>query len=88
MYTGGPRFWNRGPFRYSDLVRCKARTKRGDQCPNGTNRASGLCHVHDPDLQCGRPTKKGTPCTVATGGGPCERHRDQAKDGGPAALRA
>lgn len=80
MYTSGPRSLDRGPFGYPDLVRCRATTKRGYRCPIGTDRASGLCHVHDPALQCRRLTKKGTLCTVATGGGPCERHRGQADD--------
>jgi len=29
--------------------RCSATTKRGARCPNPTDRACGLCHVHDPD---------------------------------------
>lgn len=60
---------------------CTAITKAGHRCPTGTARPSGLCHVHDPDLQCGRPTRRGR-CGVATDGGPCKTHRDQDPDPG------
>lgn len=55
-------------------TRCAASTKLGAACPI-TPRPSGYCHVHDPAVQCGRPKKDGRPCTVATGGGPCQAHR-------------
>lgn len=56
--------------------RCAETTKRGTPCPIDP-RPSGLCHVHDPAVQCQAITSKGRPCTVATGGGRCARHRDQ-----------
>lgn len=56
--------------------RCTATTKAGKPCPIEP-RSSGLCHVHDPAVQCGATTSRGRPCAVATGGGRCERHRDQ-----------
>ncbi|MFI0741819.1 hypothetical protein ACH4PU_27685 [Streptomyces sp. NPDC021100] len=59
---------------------CVAITKKGYRCPTGTARPSGLCHVHDPDLQCGHPTWKGR-CGVATGGGPCTTHRREPDPG-------
>lgn len=52
---------------------CRAATKTGRRCQINAG-ASGLCHVHDPALQCGAPTRKGTPCGVATGGGRCAQH--------------
>lgn len=55
---------------------CTATTKAGTPCPN-VPRRSGLCHLHDPAVQCGALTKAGHPCAVATGGGPCKRHRSQ-----------
>jgi ribonuclease HI len=57
----------------ADGPRCRARTKAGKPCPI-TARASGFCHVHDPAVLCGAPTKRGTPCGVATGGGRCRAH--------------
>ncbi|SDJ69293.1 hypothetical protein SAMN04487820_101316 [Actinopolyspora mzabensis] len=54
-------------------MRCRTSTKAGKPCPNGA-RPSGLCHIHDPAVQCGGTTKRGTRCTVATGGGRCEYH--------------
>ncbi|MFG3496443.1 hypothetical protein [Streptomyces sp. NPDC047928] len=54
---------------------CTATTKAGHRCPTGAG-ASGLCHVHDPALLCGRPKKRGGRCGVATGGGPCATHAD------------
>ena len=38
-------------------------------------RPSGLCHVHDPAVQCGAVRTNGQRCTTATGGGPCAIHR-------------
>lgn len=56
---------------------CAATTKAGKPCPIDP-RPSGLCHVHDPAVQCQAITSKGKPCTVATGGGRCARHRGTA----------
>ena len=55
---------------------CRATTKAGAPCTIEP-RPSGLCHVHDPQVQCQAVTSKGRRCTVATGGGRCSRHRDQ-----------
>jgi ribonuclease HI len=52
---------------------CRSRTKSGKPCPI-VARPSGLCHVHDPAVLCGAPTKRGAPCGVATGGGRCATH--------------
>lgn len=54
---------------------CRAHTNKGQPCPINA-RASGLCHVHDPDVQCRAITKRGKRCAVATGGGRCPAHRD------------
>ncbi|MEU6073877.1 hypothetical protein [Micromonospora sp. NPDC047074] len=54
---------------------CTATTRTGQPCLIEP-RPSGLCHVHDPAVQCGALTAKGRRCTVATGGGPCEHHQD------------
>lgn len=56
---------------------CRATTKSGKSCSIEA-RPSGLCHVHDPAVQCGAITAKGAACVVATGGGRCERHRGQS----------
>jgi hypothetical protein len=56
-----------------DGLRCRATTKVGKPCPI-TARPSGFCHVHDPAVLCGAPTKRGTPCGIATGGGRCQVH--------------
>lgn len=53
--------------------RCRATTKRGTRCPV-TARPSGLCHVHDPAVQCGATKRDGGTCGIATGGGPCAHH--------------
>ncbi|GAB3686546.1 RNase H family protein [Saccharopolyspora tripterygii] len=53
---------------------CKATTKAGKPCPIDP-RPSGLCHVHDPAVQCQAITSKGRRCSVATGGGRCDKHR-------------
>ncbi|MBB5907488.1 ribonuclease HI [Actinoalloteichus hymeniacidonis] len=58
--------------------RCQAVTKSGAPCRT-VARASGLCHVHDPAVQCGATTASGKPCAVATGGGRCERHSAQGE---------
>ncbi|GAB3204496.1 hypothetical protein GCM10027262_05860 [Nocardia tengchongensis] len=52
---------------------CRTTTKTGAPCPNGAG-ASGLCHIHDPALQCGARNAKGKPCGIATGGGRCKTH--------------
>ncbi len=64
------------PETTSAAERCARTTKAGKPCPIEP-RASGLCHVHDPAVQCQAITAKGQPCTVATGGGRCVRHRNQ-----------
>ena len=46
----------------------------GKPCPI-TARPSGFCHVHGPAVLCGAPTKRGTACGVATGGGRCRTHK-------------
>ncbi|WP_144022583.1 hypothetical protein [Asanoa hainanensis] len=56
--------------------RCRAITRKGFRCPIGP-RPSGLCHVHDPAVQCGAATRRGGRCGVATGGGPCRTHRHE-----------
>jgi ribonuclease HI len=53
---------------------CRATTRTGQQCST-TARPSGLCHVHDPALQCGAPQPNGKRCTVASGGGRCVHHQ-------------
>ena len=53
---------------------CRAVTKKGTPCPV-TPRPSGLCHVHDPEVQCGVTKRNGRPCAIATGGGRCDYHR-------------
>lgn len=53
---------------------CRAVTKKGTPCPV-TPRPSGLCHVHDPAVQCGVTKRNGEPCAIATGGGRCDYHR-------------
>lgn len=70
---------------FSQQRQCRATTKAGHRCPNDAN-PSGLCHVHDPALQCGAQTKRGTRCTVATGGGRCKTHVEAAAAPRPAAL--
>ncbi|MFE2326058.1 hypothetical protein ACFXD5_19385 [Streptomyces sp. NPDC059385] len=52
---------------------CSRLTKKGVPCVNGA-RPSGLCHIHDPEVQCRARNAKGAPCTVATGGGTCQTH--------------
>ncbi len=54
---------------------CRATTRAGGPC-RAVARLSGLCHLHDPELQCGAITRKGRPCTIATGGGRCRTHWD------------
>lgn len=61
---------------------CKATTRTGAPCQI-TARPSGLCHVHDPAVQCGAITKKGQSCTVATRGGRCSAHQNIGADGNP-----
>lgn len=56
--------------------RCSALTRTGLPCINEP-RSSGLCHLHDPDLQCGARTSAGGRCGIATGGGRCKNHRHQ-----------
>ncbi len=61
--------------------RCRMTTRTGQPCPIAA-RPSGLCHVHDPAVQCGAVKKNGQRCTNATGGGPCAAHQ-AAGDGDP-----
>lgn len=56
--------------------RCQASTRTGTPCPNEP-RASDMCHLHDPDVQCGARTSSGGQCGIATGGGRCNNHRHQ-----------
>jgi ribonuclease HI len=58
---------------------CSATTKQGHPCPTGA-RPSGLCHVHDPAVQCRATKKNGQPCTIATGGGRCKQHATAGTD--------
>ncbi|MFD5409001.1 DUF5763 domain-containing protein [Streptomyces nojiriensis] len=64
---------------------CRATTKQGGRCQIEA-RPSGLCHTHDPVVRCRVPNTKGKPCTIATGGGPCDRHRGQQQASVEAAL--
>lgn len=57
--------------------RCSEVTRTGQPCPNNA-RPSGLCHLHDPVVQCGATKRNGQRCTIATGGGPCTKHQSQA----------
>jgi ribonuclease HI len=61
-------------------LRCGSTTRTGQPCPIPA-RLSGLCHVHDPAVQCGVMKKNGQRCTVATGGGPCTVHAAVNGDG-------
>src|SRR5262249_46723320 len=55
--------------------RCATTTKTGYPCPNNAANRSGLCHIHDPALQCGALVGPGSrKCAVATGGGRCRDH--------------
>jgi ribonuclease HI len=71
-----------GDARSGRATACAAATRTGKPCPIPA-RPSGLCHVHDPAVQCGAVKKNGQRCTVATGGGRCPAHRAEA-DTGPA----
>lgn len=57
---------------------CRATTKSGKPCPH-RSAASGLCHVHDPAVQCGAVKDDASRCATATGGGPCARHNSKGK---------
>lgn len=56
---------------------CEAITKKGTQCPNWST-AGTLCHVHDPERQCGVKKRNGTACTIPTGGVRCKYHPEVA----------
>lgn len=56
-------------------ARCRATTRKGAPCPINP-RPSGLCHVHDPVVQCGARKKNGQRCGNATGGGRCAAHQN------------
>ncbi|PRY42226.1 ribonuclease HI [Umezawaea tangerina] len=60
-----------------EKTRCRAVTRKGEQCAVDAG-LSGLCHVHDPALQCGALQRNGKRCTVASGGGPCVHHRGES----------
>ncbi|MFE2167924.1 hypothetical protein ACFXB3_23125 [Streptomyces sp. NPDC059447] len=62
-----------GSLPYMATPLCSRLTKKGVPCVNGA-RPSGLCHIHDPEVQCRARNAKGAPCTVATGGGTCQTH--------------
>jgi hypothetical protein len=66
-------------------ARCRATTRKGQPCPINP-RPSGLCHVHDPAVQCGVRKKNGQRCGNATGGGPCTIHKNSPALDTPAAL--
>lgn len=55
------------------MARCRALTKQRKPCPIEATR-TGLCHVHEPSLQCGADRGNGQRCTIATGGGYCQTH--------------
>lgn len=52
---------------------CGATTKAGKPCSIDP-RPSGLCHVHDPAVQCQAIISNNRRCAVATGGGECGKH--------------
>lgn len=54
---------------------CRETTKKGRPCIIDA-RPSGLCHVHDPAVQCGAIKKNGQRCVRPSGGGRCPDHRD------------
>ncbi|MFD7555216.1 hypothetical protein ACFV9E_11875 [Streptomyces sp. NPDC059835] len=62
-----------GSLPYMATPLCRQLTKKGVPCVNGA-RPSGLCHIHDPEVQCRARNAKGAPCSVATGGGTCQTH--------------
>ncbi|MEV0720036.1 hypothetical protein [Asanoa sp. NPDC050611] len=64
-----------GRTRWSARRSCRARTRKGLPCPIGP-RPSGLCHVHDPTVQCGATRRDGHRCAAPTGGVRCRTHRD------------
>ena len=57
--------------------RCRATTRAGQPCSHGA-RPSGLCHLHDPAVQCGAVKKNEQRCTTPTGAGLCATHRAAA----------
>ena len=57
-------------------ARCSGVTRKGEPCPI-VARPSGLCHVHDPAVQCGAVKPDGKRCAIATGGGRCPQHRSR-----------
>ncbi|WP_435589509.1 hypothetical protein [Micromonospora chalcea] len=65
--------------------RCRATTRKGEACPINP-RPSGLCHVHDPAVQCGARKKNGQRCGNATGGGPCNIHKNSPTLDAPTIL--
>lgn len=67
------------------MATCTATKTNGRPCTFGS-RPSGLCHVHDPAVQCGGRKKNGDICRSATGGGRCPVHADQQSDEDQTAL--
>lgn len=61
------------------MALCRSTTREGKPCPIDA-RPSGLCHVHDPEVQCGAPLANEKRCTAPTGGKRCPRHADPAAD--------
>jgi hypothetical protein len=70
-----------GRTRWSARRSCRAKTRKGLPCPIGP-RPSGLCHVHDPTVQCGATRRDGARCTAPTGGVRCRTHRGLGHDAG------
>lgn len=67
------------------MATCTATKNNGKPCTFGA-RPSGLCHVHDPAVQCGGRKKNGDTCRVTTGGGRCPVHADQTVSDDQGAL--
>jgi hypothetical protein len=61
------------------MALCRSTTREGKPCPFDA-RPSGLCHVHDPEVQCGAPLRNGKRCSAPTGGKRCPRHADTTAD--------
>jgi hypothetical protein len=60
------------------MARCRAFTKKRRPCPIEATH-TGLCHVHEPSLQCGADKGNGQRCTITTGGGYCQAHAARTK---------
>ncbi|GAA2833769.1 hypothetical protein GCM10010452_72520 [Crossiella cryophila] len=55
---------------------CQALTRARRPCPIVPG-ATGLCHVHDPALQCGAVGSNGKRCGAATAGRRCKSHQGE-----------